>query len=295
MVSPASTGSSGFFDLIRQSIAFCMVRKKAVFVGAVVFASVITVAQVFLFSSMQSHVGGIADRMGMDMNKIMELQQRADRGDQEAMQKMMEEMGDAMEGFVGADGMMQRDILFSLLPDIGNIVGSVGWVSIVLSLLGVIAGMYYLIVAVSTSDDLNAVLNSVARNILPLLGVTLWAGVRSFVWIPFVGPLIALFLMPRLVFAQYIYLKEHTGVFESVSRSWNGTRGQWLRIVGYLLGAGLLGFVALLVVTMVVGVVLSPFGALLLWVNNVIGQLVAAAIAVFIVLLAPRVLERYAR
>jgi hypothetical protein len=65
-----------------------------------------------------------------------------------------------------------------------------------------------------------------------MLGLNLWLFVRSFVWIPILGIIVAIIIGPRLSLAPVILVTEKKGVFESASLSYQRTRGWWDKIVG---------------------------------------------------------------
>ena len=79
--------------------------------------------------------------------------------------------------------------------------------------------------------------------VLPkVIGVFLWSLARSFIWVPFIGILTSIWLLPRFLFAPVIMLKTGKGIFASTSMSYACSRGYWLTIVCnlFVLGAILL-------------------------------------------------------
>ncbi len=75
-------------------------------------------------------------------------------------------------------------------------------------------------------DALEAFWLSLIR-LVQMLGVSLWVIIRSFIWIPVVGVIPAVILLPRLVFSCIIFLTQKKGVIKSVSESYEKTKGKW--------------------------------------------------------------------
>ncbi len=67
-----------------------------------------------------------------------------------------------------------------------------------------------------------------------------WSFVRSLVWIPFAGPLIALWMAPRLALSPGILAAGKFGILKSVHESFRRTKGKWFRVTFALLGLGVL-------------------------------------------------------
>lgn len=71
--------------------------------------------------------------------------------------------------------------------------------------------------------------------VLRMIVFFLWFFVRSLLWIPFVGPLLTLYLVPRLIPAPFLYAGGHTAFFPSFQKSMVLTRRRWFSIVLALL------------------------------------------------------------
>lgn len=69
-----------------------------------------------------------------------------------------------------------------------------------------------------------------------------WSFVRSLVWIPFVGPLIALWMVPRLALAPGILAAGKFGILKSVHETLRRTKGNWFRVTFVLFGLAFLSF-----------------------------------------------------
>ncbi len=71
--------------------------------------------------------------------------------------------------------------------------------------------------------------------ILKMLGLLLWYFIRSLLWFPLIGPLLALFMTPRLLLAPAILARKKSGIFLSVRESMKATKGRWFFVAGSLL------------------------------------------------------------
>jgi hypothetical protein len=58
----------------------------------------------------------------------------------------------------------------------------------------------------------------------------LWVGVRSFAWLPMIGPFVALYMFPRLSLAAVYYARGGIGIFTAARQSWARTRGLWFPV-----------------------------------------------------------------
>lgn len=93
---------------------------------------------------------------------------------------------------------------------------------------------------------------------LRMLLLLFWFFVRSFLWIPFFGPLIAFVMIPRLILAPAVLANGQMGIFESLRESLRRTKHRWFRVL-----ASLLGLVMISVATLFVLVVLASLVSLL--------------------------------
>lgn len=70
--------------------------------------------------------------------------------------------------------------------------------------------------------------------ILGMAVLGLWIAIRSFTWIPVIGPVVGLYTLPRLSLAS-VYYARGGGILQSARHSWQGTRGLWLPVTLRLL------------------------------------------------------------
>jgi len=227
---------------------------------------------------------GVMDDMGMNAAKIEELTTRMQNGDETAMQEM-EALLDKGMGSMGDDmpaAMKGRMIgMFAPLIGIATFFGGI---------IAVFSHAYFLLLALSPTQDAMVVLKKTPKLFFPLLGLWIWMFLRSFVWIPFLGLIPALILGPRFMAAPIILVKEKKGIMESVSLSLARTKGYWGKIVGNAIVVALCVILTGIVAGIVIGIIgfIIPFIGL--WLNAITKEVLGAFMAVFSVMLATTIL-----
>lgn len=91
------------------------------------------------------------------------------------------------------------------------------------------------------------------------------------------GLIPAVLYLPRLAIAPAIYVQDQPGIRESVRRSLEQTKSQWLRITGYLLGAGAVVWIGVSVAQVAVNLLVrlaSPIDAAAFWISSVMAFVV---------------------
>ena len=109
--------------------------------------------------------------------------------------------------------------------------------------------------------------------LLKMLFLMFWFFVRSFLWIPFLGPPIALLMIPRLILAPAILANGTMGVLASTSESLRRTKHRWFQVLFSLLGLVLSSAAFLFLAMMIVSIVtlLSLKLGFLLWLLLLLG------------------------
>ncbi len=107
--------------------------------------------------------------------------------------------------------------------------------------VGFAAFIYFLLFFTRIAKSPYETLGTLFRMILPMSGAWLWALVRSYVWIPLIGPFVALYMLPRLAPAFVYIASGEARVFEGFHLGMKRTKGLWL-------GAAL-GFIVSCIVT----------------------------------------------
>ena len=128
------------------------------------------------------------------------------------------------------------------------------------------------------TTDLNAAMASVAPRLLPLLGLLFVAGVAIAIGI-------VLLIVPGIVLACAfcvgvpVFLDQNTGAIESLQRSYQLTKGNWLRIFVMLLICGIAVAIIGIIAGLVLQLILGGIGAALA------SWLVGAGIGAFVAIL----------
>ena len=209
-----------------------------------------------------------------------------EQGDETAFDEMLLELqkvGNELEAMEGEERFMylreqEMAIAQDLLPQATILM-------ILLLIILICSSTYFFVLAVNPSEDVLALIRTTGRKLLPMIGVDIWAFLRSFLWIPIIGIIPAIILIPRFIFAGVIFLKEGTSIKESVSLSYGRTKGHWWMIVG-----NMVGLMICLWIVLVIFILLAQFtGPLAPLLVSVFGYALAACAAVFIVFLAQKV------
>lgn len=265
--------------LLGDTSSFSRTHWKSIAVGAVVFGLIMGAFQANLkhtaLNNVEKMMGGIENNAG-SMKDVMERMQAGDEAAMEEFAKNMEEKGGEMmqQQMMGAVG--------SLVPMMGTFV----LVSMLVTLLGMV---YFLLIAVYPEKTTGDLVSSMPKLILPFVGLWIWTFIRSFAWIPFIGVIFAIVLMPRFVAAPLYLLEQKKGVMESVTLSMAATKFYWGKIIG---NAIVFGLIAMLV-SMVVGLVAGLFigGTISAFVSAIVSQAIAGVSAVFMVKLARTIMQ----
>jgi uncharacterized membrane protein len=116
------------------------------------------------------------------------------------------------------------------------------------------------------SSDVNAAMSSVTPRLLPLIGLTLIVGIAVVIGM-------VLLIVPgviaacALIAAIPLFLDQSTSVGDSLQRSVELTKGNWLRIFFMLAIFGIPAVIAYFIIIKIFGLILGAFGvALAVWV-----------------------------
>lgn len=231
--------------LLRNTWRVFCERKVPILVGSLLFGVIFYGVHLYAQTEVDSYVSGTFG----DLERMEELAERIEDGDQEAFMEMMNTLG-----AVGQDGVPNPELLEekaetmfkSMLP-----LFAVGFLGALI--ISIIASTYFLVVAMYRQDSVTAALKRTPKLILPMLGLTIWTVLRSFVWVPFVGIILVIIIGPRLVLSSIILVHEGKGVFESTRLSYERTKGHWGKIVGNLFVASLVAMLIACVCLFVAG------------------------------------------
>lgn len=263
-----------FSALLSESWSSFRALWKPLLIGAIIVSAVLLSSQFFL-SKKAMHVMG-----GTSPERMEQLAERMAMGDETAMQEMLGGMG---MDIAGMDGMSEEQMGLALsLHMLKNMAPAMGSFALILILLTIVAKQYYLVVATYGMQDAAAAIKRTFGVIFPLIGISIWMFLRSFAWIPIVGIVTAIVIVPRLIFAPLVYLREGGGIVDVTRASNARTRGYWGRIVGYFI---LFAFTMILVAIgiAIVGKILSVVPFLSLPLVAVAHQLLICFASIFYV------------
>jgi len=267
----------GFIQLLKQTWQFCLQFKIPLLAGAVVFGVVMALSQGLFVKQAGSGFSDMVSEMEAMEDRMEELNRRVEMGDEAAYEEMMGEL----EGLGQGIGQSAEILVGSVLPGL--------FTSFLIALIVYfISHAYFLVLAVGRIRGVGALAGETVKKVLPILGVEIWTFLRSFIWIPIVGFLIAIYFLPRLAFGGVFLVKEKTGVLASVSASYQRTKGRWLQVFGYLLGLMIVMWIA----AAIFAYIAFFTGPLSSWLRAIFSQLLFGFSVVYLVLLAEKLFAK---
>lgn len=282
--SSATAGPTPLGQLLSESFTYYKAHFAAFAVGAVVFGVLTGLLGVYTAGKVQHSVNNMMGGMGMDMQKMEELSERMEAGDETAAQEIQDLIAN------GAGAMNPEAVGMQAMSGIKSMLPFIGFAGLVSLLVSFVAHAYFALVAVE-GKDVNGTLARAGAVVLPLAGVSVWMFIRSFVWIPFLGWIVAIIVAPRFVASPLIFLTEGKGITGSVSSSYARTKGYWGKIIGNAIVAGLIMFVITIVIDILAGIVLSSVMPAMIVFKQIVSQFMIAFMCVFMVRLSHTILQ----
>jgi hypothetical protein len=279
-------------QLLSDSWAFCKMYWKPILISAAVFGTVASIIAATLAGTAAWKAGGMMDEMGIDLNRMEDLGQRMQAGDEAALGEMeamfQDRFGDMTEE---QTGQMAFSLTMQMLRSMAPVLGLS---ALLMMILSVFSYAYYLKLSLSPTQDTMAPVKPAFSLFFPLLGVWIWSFLRSFAWIPIIGIIPAIILGPRFALASVILVQEKKGVMESVSLSYARTSGYWAKIIGNMIVAVLCIALAMIVVDIVAGIIgfIIPMAGF--WLKPVAKYITMAFMAVFMTKLSLTVMGKSA-
>jgi hypothetical protein len=297
--------------LLHSSFTFVSTHIAAIAIGVAIFGIVNTAVKVATLKTIAPMVITTMTGQEMSMEKLQELQVRAEAGEEAAQMELMA-MAEQFSGNMGEN----------MLKHLPRIVLMVVALALVSTLLIFAANGYFINLALKPKTSMQMLLWQGVKFILPLFGITLWTFVRSYIWIPVVtfvlllillavsapematsvaGPLaigmvlavivLSIIFYPRFALAPVIYLQDRKGVIASVQKSLKETTGYWAKIVGNLLVVGIGGAVLLGIAAGVVQGIAGPLSPVSMLVSDLLQFAFMGFQIVFLVKLAQTIRE----
>ncbi len=287
--SPSSVGPARLGELLSETVAYCKAHWQSLAVGVVVFGLVLGLVSAYFSDHAGTAMMRGAEQLGIDTDRMQELNKRIEAGDAAALTELESMLSDQFENLSGEQVTQKMMGPFSgyvttMLPVMG-VAALISW------LLFFLGNAYYSLVAIE-GKDVGGTLERMKVTFIPLVGVTIWSVLRSFVWIPIIGLIPAIILSPRFIAAPLILLAEGKGVMASVSESYARTRGYTGKILGDMIAM----FIIVGIPSGIMSTIfdsMSFFGVLSVRfiVVQIVSQVIIAFMTVFAVRLAHTILQ----
>jgi len=275
-----------FSNLFSESWVSFKKFLRPILIGAVVFGAVMGIAQMSLERNTTLEINKTLGVFGLDAQRMQELQRRVALGDEQAVQEFTDAMKNVQEK---KDQLGEEVFARMMMQSTLSTFTSMTWFGPLMLVISIFSFLFFLLLAVTGVQDPVVLVKQTAVQFFPFLGLSLWVMVRSFIWIPLAGIIIAIIIGPRLALAPVIMLTEKKGVFESVSLSYTRSQGYWGKIVGYSFLAGLLVGIVLMVAGIILSIGGPTIGTLL---KAIISMMGVAFNVIFITKLSQSVMSR---
>lgn len=196
-------------------------KKNAIglILGAFLFGSITGLFGIYIEKEHLSPVSTISASLGLQQNEIDEFVNNAKNGDIMAVQDFINTQN--------IDSLTAMSMLSStLVPYIKILV-----LSMMFSLLvSFISSIYFTLFSSVQAISIPTALYKSLLYTPGMILVYIWTSLKSLGWIPIIGPIIAIILLPRYLFVPVTYILEKNSIIESVQRSYSGTKGY----IGYI-------------------------------------------------------------
>lgn len=274
--------------LLQESWTTYRSLMRPVLAGAIVFGVVIGLGGLSLQKGVMHQLGAeLAQLEGMENvseKQMQELLIRIQKGDEQSVEELREHMT------VASTLMGVESIDMAKLPIMMNLVRFVSVFAILMWCITAISSVYYLVLATDKLCSTAAAMKRSLQVLVPLIGLGIWISIRSFIWVPFVGFIVAIVLMPRFLPAPVLLLQGEKGIMNIVSQSYVRTRGYWWKIMGNILAAMLCSLIAFIAFNVSLRTLAGGSVVALSLGSAVISQLVTAYITFFVAALSNTVL-----
>ncbi|PIQ75891.1 hypothetical protein COU78_06975 [Candidatus Peregrinibacteria bacterium CG10_big_fil_rev_8_21_14_0_10_49_24] len=261
---------------------------RLVVTGALLFGVVIGSAGMYVQKNVRGQLAraltSLEGMENMSAEQVEDLLLRVQAGDRSAVQDLSQRMKEISD----------ENVAIETLPATAGLIRLAAFFSIFMWILTALSGVFYLVIAVEDPGSLHVAIKRSVHVLVPLVGLGMWISIRSFIWIPLVGFLIALLMMPRFVPAPYILLKEGRGILEAARESYARTKRFWWKIMGNIFAALLCSLLAFIALNVTLYTVSRGHMLPLSIGGSIIGQLVTAYLSFFVVALSESVLSRFA-
>lgn len=220
-------------------------RRRSTLVTIAVFAMMGAVLSTFIGSMISHRERLVADALSMT---TAQLQERL------SDHITLETEADGLRFLDVAMRSWQGDISADVIDLPASFIGSIfPFVLLLIAghmLISCVAFVTFLIVLSRPATSRMSVVHALPMMLVRYVGLFLWISVRSFAWIPFIGPIICLWYAPRFLRAPGM-LVSGTGILQAVQLSLMKTRGAWwamlLRLVFLVFSVLMLTWMSLMI------------------------------------------------
>lgn len=267
--------------LLNDSVKYTQKKIIPLGIGAIVIGLLLFALQFSLARNVGMRTTGMFQQMGMNVEKMEEVAEKMQAGDEQAAEEMARQVEEAM-------GKLDKDKAGAMMMGVfGRALPGIGLSMVVGLLLSVFASTYYAAVALYPTLTVDGAFKKSLGLVFPMVGLWIWVFLRSFMWIPIAGVILGIILGPRFALAPVLLIRDGKGVFDSAKESYAKTAGYWGKIFGNALLVGICAFIAVAVLSMVLSVLGKGGVAIFL---PVLHQLALAFMTVFMTKLAVSIL-----
>jgi len=270
--------------LFSGSNQFFKTHINPILIGALVFGIIIGSMQYVLerkmMHSVQNHMG--------EIEQMEDLVERMEAGDPTAFEEMMNEMGVSEDGTAEVNTAKSAQIAEGFIK---GVMPTFAVFFVIMILVSMTSSVYFLLLVIRNAQSAGSVFSEIQGYIFPMIGLWIWMFLRSFVWIPLLGFVIAIFIGPRLALAPVILLRENKGVLESTRQSYTMSRGYWGKITGNLLVMALCVWVVMMIALVAAGAITAFVPVLGMTIMSVLQYVSMAYGTIFTVRLSDTILQ----
>lgn len=148
------------------------------------------------------------------------------------------------------------------------------WSALFSFVIACVSSLYFLCCALVQPSTISKVLIRFFLSIPSMIMIVLWSSVRSFAWVPMVGPIIGLILFPRFLFAPVVSIQEKKNAFASVQESYQKTKGSAWYVLSAFTAISTVALFAAVVTIVLLAWTLDPYiGSASVFVRSMIWQM----------------------
>lgn len=242
-MTPRIAHGTSFGQVCTRTVTLLKMHVRPMLIGALSFALLSAVVA----AAIGQKVGGIQEQIMLSADITGEqLQTAVDHRvrvfTDADVSKLTQEFRARTSSFSDGGTLTEEEATLAFIAGVGP------WLLLSVLLSGAIlflAALFFLLLAAGGRQSPSEIAARIPGKILPMIGLSLLLFIRSFIWIPLVGWLVALYLGPRMSLAPAILASGEAGIAESIRLSMRRTKGRWAFLLFSLIGAGLLSMLLL--------------------------------------------------